>query len=621
MMSTSTDRIEAFDSAAERRFYPRIAPTRPLYVPFGGNNLAMLLNLSENGLLVSTPAGLEPNSVFRLSIRLNGLPKAIEVHVRTIWTSQSKKRAGIQLLDLSDHDREQIRKWGALEAMRGKNEDSAPPADAVRPLAQKTSFSAPAVASVMTENVAQPPVPPGWPGNPEIPTHFPPEAGAPAFQAAPASLDFPASRGAVVAYRRRSSIPGLLAWGAVGAVLCLGTALFLDRGLAEQLLGHPGANSIQTAAPVPPSDSSPVNKVQKTVPSDTHATLAEKLPVRRALPSPENQDDNAVAEAVPPTAQRMRDPVDSTAASTAANHDMSNASDAKPSAISSPAAFTAPSAGTISARGANASKPAAVSATAAPPSVATNTQPSTSSTVAARTPAISTPFSSSTFTAGSSAIAGSIGNSTPSLANTAPHPANFAPVAPSSAPVSSSSSNSTSAWPTSSPPVAAGKSRNSLVHSRPSDASPVVQMDVNPGPTIAITPPRGIGSSFVTIPGERVIDSPGMTVHMRRAVRVPSEHWIWRSRKPLAMGELASRVDPQPEHQPAVGSITVRAMVDKEGRVTDLKPLNGSFSFLPGVARAVREWRYEPTYFDGKPVETRVEIEIDFHMTTAANQP
>src|SRR6476659_1816711 len=111
MISTSTDRIEAFDSAAERRFYPRIAPTRPLYVPFGGNNLAMLLNLSENGLLVSTPASLELNSVFRLSIRLNGLPKAIEVHVRTIWTSQSKKRAGIQLLDLSDHDREQIRKW------------------------------------------------------------------------------------------------------------------------------------------------------------------------------------------------------------------------------------------------------------------------------------------------------------------------------------------------------------------------------------------------------------------------------------------------------------------------------------------------------------------------------
>ena len=146
-------------------------------------------------------------------------------------------------------------------------------------------------------------------------------------------------------------------------------------------------------------------------------------------------------------------------------------------------------------------------------------------------------------------------------------------------------------------------------------------MDVNPGPAVAITPPRGIGSSFVTIPGERTIDAPGMTVHIRRAVRVPAEHWIWRGRKQVAMGELASRIDPQPTHQPASGSITVQAMVDKEGRITDLKPLNGSFSFLPGVARAVREWRYEPTYLDGKPIETRAEIEIDFHTATAANHP
>ena len=62
-------------------------------------------------------------------------------------------------------------------------------------------------------------------------------------------------------------------------------------------------------------------------------------------------------------------------------------------------------------------------------------------------------------------------------------------------------------------------------------------------------------------------------------------------------------------------------MIDKEGRVTDLKPLNGLFSFLPGVARAVREWRYEPTYLDGKAVETRAEIEIDFHAPNGGNRP
>ena len=55
-MSSPVDLLYGLDSTTERRFYPRINPTRPMYVPFGANNLAMLLNLSENGMLVSTPA-------------------------------------------------------------------------------------------------------------------------------------------------------------------------------------------------------------------------------------------------------------------------------------------------------------------------------------------------------------------------------------------------------------------------------------------------------------------------------------------------------------------------------------------------------------------------------------
>src|SRR5438477_111473 len=55
-MSTSTDRLTSLDSPGERRFYPRSTPSRPIYVPFGANNLCMLLNLSENGFLISTPA-------------------------------------------------------------------------------------------------------------------------------------------------------------------------------------------------------------------------------------------------------------------------------------------------------------------------------------------------------------------------------------------------------------------------------------------------------------------------------------------------------------------------------------------------------------------------------------
>ena len=132
-----------------------------------------------------------------------------------------------------------------------------------------------------------------------------------------------------------------------------------------------------------------------------------------------------------------------------------------------------------------------------------------------------------------------------------------------------------------------------------------------------ITPPRGITSSFVTLPGERVLEVPGVTMHIRRAVRVPSDRWIWHSKKQLALGELSSRIDPQVTRDgPGYGSVTIQAIIDKTGNVSDLKPLRGPSSLLPGVTRAVREWHYKESYLDGKPVETRAEIQVDFHPGT-----
>jgi hypothetical protein len=646
-MSTPVDLLYGLDTTTERRFYPRINATRPLYVPFGVNNLTMLLNLSENGMLVSTREALNLNSVFRVSIHLNGLPQPFEVHVRTVWTDESKERAGIQLLDLSDHDREQIRKWGGLELLNGWGETPAASHSATSlPAAETITPPEQPAVSVETPTTALPSVPASAPENPEVPPYFASTVDAPPFAAASTPVNFPASHASVVPRsRHKSRAPAMVAWGAVAAVVCLGVALFLDRGLAEQLLGRPIPGATQIATSTVSSDLSPVSKVESTAPTDGHPTPIENLPLLHMPGSPQNQADASIAAAQPTKHQPTREPIDNIVSAPVAVRDAvdsSNAvdaSNAKSTSISSPIASpsargTAPTAGTGSAPDAvankPASKPAATTPTPAPSLVATNTQPSTSSAVAASTPLIgaSTASNSSGLTApkpSSSAIVGSIGNSASSAANAAPHPDTLSPVAPNSVSTSAnspiSSSGSSSGWPVSGPPVAAGKTRTSLFHSRPADASSVVQMDVNPGPVMAITPPRGIGSSFVTIPGERVVDSPGMTVHVRRAVRVPSERWIWSRRKQLAMGELATRIDPQAAHQPASGSITVQAMIDKEGRVTDLKPLNGSFSFLPGVARAVREWRYEPTYLDGKAVETRAEIEIDFHAPSAVNRP
>jgi outer membrane biosynthesis protein TonB len=98
---------------------------------------------------------------------------------------------------------------------------------------------------------------------------------------------------------------------------------------------------------------------------------------------------------------------------------------------------------------------------------------------------------------------------------------------------------------------------------------------------------------------------------------------LWRGHKKVVLGELASRVDPQasPLSVP-YGSITVLATIDREGYVSNVKPLYGSLAFLPNVAAAVRDWRYQPTYLDNKPVDTQAQIEIDFHPpATRASRP
>src|SRR5580700_3359901 len=120
-MSTSTDHLAGLNVPAERRFYPRVTPSVPIYVAFGSNNLGTLLNVSENGLQVVTPNRLDLNSVYRVFLPLDGVPGTITVSVRTIWTANSQNSSGIQLLDLSEQDREQIRKWVALQSSRSEN--------------------------------------------------------------------------------------------------------------------------------------------------------------------------------------------------------------------------------------------------------------------------------------------------------------------------------------------------------------------------------------------------------------------------------------------------------------------------------------------------------------------
>jgi hypothetical protein len=155
----------------------------------------------------------------------------------------------------------------------------------------------------------------------------------------------------------------------------------------------------------------------------------------------------------------------------------------------------------------------------------------------------------------------------------------------------------------------------------------VVPTDTPQERDIEIAAPKGFSSSYVDLPGEHLVRSSVGAIRIRRSVRVPGERvpgqrWLWRGRMSVALGDVVNRVDPGvAQASGASGSLTVQATIDKDGYVTDLKPLCGNFAMLPAVSRAVRSWHYEPTYLDSKRAETQAQIEFDLRPTAVANHP
>jgi hypothetical protein len=105
----------------ERRSHPRVLPRTLIYVACGESNGGMVLNVSDDGMAISMAIPVGDEAYSNLHVRMNGLSQSIEVHGRMAWTTKSKKRAGIHLVDISDEQRGRIREWLARDGVRDVN--------------------------------------------------------------------------------------------------------------------------------------------------------------------------------------------------------------------------------------------------------------------------------------------------------------------------------------------------------------------------------------------------------------------------------------------------------------------------------------------------------------------
>ena len=113
-MPEMTQHGNSFD-AAERRQHPRHQSASLAYLDIGSDNGGIILNISQGGVAVQAMAVLPAEPVIALRIQLPRSTKKLAARGKIAWTSESKKEAGMEFVDLPEEARRQIRNWLSSE--------------------------------------------------------------------------------------------------------------------------------------------------------------------------------------------------------------------------------------------------------------------------------------------------------------------------------------------------------------------------------------------------------------------------------------------------------------------------------------------------------------------------
>lgn len=566
-MSTSSQKFPALTTAPERRFYPRIVPQAPLFVAFHENEPGtLLLNVSENGLLVSTPTALTLNSVARLSINLSGLPKPVQVTVCVVWASEAGKLAGIQLLDLSEHDRQQIRKWGARESW-----PSCPP-DRNHPLLVVPPREAPSdtehATGLLTEGAAS-----------------------------STARDIVPLAPPILGRQRATPIVERCAmWGLYLAAACLVIVFFVRNEALGNLLSRSSANSSETSA----SAAVAVNSGETLRNPNVSTEGAFRTPA-----SPASNLSTPKPSSVVPAAAAAQHAVQTRKAfaGTASTPLRTSAAETKRDISQTHSILPQQSASEINLNPA-VSRPATENPAAE--------QNDLSETAATPSPDDQKRANGSTFNK-YFAPAEATPEAPPGPPDSAPNQALSNPMRPADTPGAAATTILPSAPATPHLGSTVAPTRSAI---SPNSDPTVIQMDPPRKQTLEVHLPGGSQASFLNLPGERVVESPTVTIHIQRSVLMPASHgWFSNRNKKVVVGELIARADPQATEIPATArnSVRVKAGVAKDGHIENVSLILGPANLAPAVAKALQEWRYQPTLVDSKPVETQCYLVFQFH--------
>jgi len=595
MSTMAKDRSEGPRESSDRRFYTRIEPQATTKIVFGtdGGNQATLLNLSENGLLVSPALPIAVDSVHRIVLVLHGIPQPLSLCLRTIWSDVCARKSGLQLLNLSEDDRMLLRAWALSQAETVRTDTE---------VARAKNADAPSQSS---ETVSR------------------------ANLRAPSSLTRPIIpaqvESTVVAPMRYFWVAALATiflgatWAAVKTVVPADSRDSIIKGARSNSPNRKTVGEKGKSATSPAQPDATMSSVGKTA---SASAVTERQQEQVAIT---NQPTAAMPLTIPSadvqstSNGRVTKPKHRSSTSQRISHPQGEEglSGNKSSVPTDSETQTAPAGDGEPQLEEKESASSQLGARKSTDSASVNSQPAGPVWPQVPTPATTTGSTgvASGSTQDPSRIPSGISTSGVRGISKAPPPdptvLDPKPVDPkleNTTPLDSRSMVKRPATPN----LNGSSGGSSETSARPS----MIDRSAPPPAftTQTLEVPAFSGAAYVRLPGERVVRSPSVTMHVQRSVWVKASHWLWHNHKKVQLGELAARVDPQmPPNAKSYGSITVLATVGKDGQVRSVRPLYGSPQFLGSVVRAVREWRYQPTYIEEKPVETLSRIEINFH--------
>ena len=133
-----------------------------------------------------------------------------------------------------------------------------------------------------------------------------------------------------------------------------------------------------------------------------------------------------------------------------------------------------------------------------------------------------------------------------------------------------------------------------------------------------VAPGAGNVPRLIELPEERVIDTAAVVIHSHQYVFVPAEPGPESSHalEKLQIGDRITKLAPlypaEAAQKAMGGTVHVRAIIGKDGRVVDVRPINGPLMLITAAVDSILQWRYQPTLLEGQPIEVQEDFTVEF---------